>query len=155
MTADSSSDDGSNKLRLTDILVFFGQFIDHDIAVTPVGSFARRNQPLFSVSFEKFLDELPISIPSDDPDFTSKSELPFERAVFARENNQEVSPRELINELTAFLDLSQVCLGNTSSEKVTAAQALGFLTLSAYFSCRCMVQQLLVHEPCEHSQVER
>lgn len=111
---DSSSDDGSNKQRLNDMFVFYGQFIDHDIAVTPVGSFARRNQPLFSVSFEKFLDELPIPIPDDDPDFTSKEELIFERAVFVRENNQEVTPRELVNELTSFLDLSQV-YGSTAS----------------------------------------
>lgn len=109
VVADSSSDDGSNRLRLTDMVVYFGQFIDHDIGITPVGSFARRSQPLFSVSFEKFLDELPISVPSDDPDFTSKKELPFERATFVRENNREVSPRELVNEITSYLDLSQVC----------------------------------------------
>lgn len=107
---DSSADDGSNALGLTDMFVFFGQFIDHDIGISPVGSFARRQQPLFSVSFEKFLDELPIEIPSDDPDFTSKSELPFERAVYVRENNEEVTPREIVNEITSFFDLSQVII---------------------------------------------
>lgn len=105
---DSSADDGDNRRDATDLFVFMSQFIDHDIGISPVGSFARSTQPLFSTSFEKFLDEIPIEIPEDDPDFTDKQELPFERAVFLREDNREVIPREIVNEITSFLDLSQV-----------------------------------------------
>lgn len=95
-------------MGITDMMVFHSQFIDHDIGISPIGSFARSSQPLFSISFEEFLDEIPIEIPEDDPDFTDKRELPFERAVFVRENNREVTPREIVNEITSFLDLSQV-----------------------------------------------
>ncbi|GMH42851.1 hypothetical protein BSKO_10770 [Bryopsis sp. KO-2023] len=106
---ESNEDDGSNPLKLTDMFVIFGQFVDHDIGISPVGSFADRDQPLFSASFEKFLDEVPIEIPDGDPFFEGvKEELPFERAVFVREDNQEVLPRKIVNQNTAFLDLSQV-----------------------------------------------
>lgn len=111
----------SNKRGATDLFVFFGQFIDHDIGISPIGAFATSDQPLFTASFEKFFDEVPIEIPSDDPDFTGKSELPFERAVFVRRDNQEVLPREIVNQITSFLDLSQV-YGSTPS-RVNALRA--------------------------------
>lgn len=105
----SNEDDGSNPLGLTDMFVIFGQFVDHDIGISPVGSFANSDQPLFTASFEKFLDEVPIEVPDGDPFFDGvKEELPFERAVFVRRDNAEVLPRQIVNQNTAFLDLSQV-----------------------------------------------
>ncbi|GMH34110.1 hypothetical protein BSKO_01944 [Bryopsis sp. KO-2023] len=122
--------EGSNRMKATDAFVFFGQFIDHDIGISPVGAFASKNQPLFSTSFEKFFDEVPIEIPSDDPDFTGKSELPFERAVFVRKDNQEVFPREIVNQITSYLDLSQVYGSTPSRTSALRADSDGLLLTS-------------------------
>lgn len=128
---DSSSDDGSNKQGVTDIFVFFGQFIDHDIGLSPFGSFAIPNQPLFSTSFEEFFDEVPIEVPEDDPDFPGGSELAFERAVFVRKDNAEVLPRQIVNQLTSYLDLSMV-YGSTQSRSIALrAMKDGLLLTSA------------------------
>lgn len=84
----------------------FGQFIDHDIGVSPVGAFSTDAQPLFTASFLKFRDERPIEVPDNDPVFTE--DLEFERAVYSRVDNEEVLPRRILNALTSFLDMSQV-----------------------------------------------
>ncbi|GMH36482.1 hypothetical protein BSKO_04350 [Bryopsis sp. KO-2023] len=105
---ESKGDDGKNKLHLTDSFVFFGQFIDHDVGISPVGAFSSSKQPLFSVSRSLFAEDLPISVPSDDPDFEAGTLLPFERSVWRREGNTNVVPREILNSITAYLDLSQV-----------------------------------------------
>lgn len=46
----------------------FGQFIDHDLDLTPVAQLAKAAQPGFSTSARQAVskDQLPISIPSDD-----------------------------------------------------------------------------------------
>lgn len=107
----TTADDASNKLKLTDIFVFFGQFLDHDVGISPVGAFAEGRQPLFTVSNELFTERMPIPVPRDDPVFTGpnrKEFLPFERTVFQRIAGVDVTPRRPLNSITSFLDLGQV-----------------------------------------------
>lgn len=123
----TTADDATNKLKLSDAFVFFGQFIDHDVGISPVGAFADGAQPLFSVSAELFSEQMPIKVPANDPVFTGPSRkefLPFERTIFRKEGGIEVKPRQLLNSITSFLDLSQVIvervfnLSNIAAEEI-------------------------------------
>lgn len=98
-------------MRLTDIFVFFGQFIDHDVGISPIGAFAEGKQPLFSVSTALFTEIMPIVVPKNDPVFTGpnrKEALRFERTVHQRKGGVAVRPRKPLNSITSFLDLGQV-----------------------------------------------
>lgn len=82
-----------NRRRISELLTFFGQFLDHTVVASPVD----KNQPM------------PISIPPDDPVFRnfSNGELPFERT----ERGQVVedsSAERPINSLSSVIDLSSV-----------------------------------------------
>lgn len=85
--------------------------MDHDIGLSPTGNFISGPQPFFSLSRDKFSDPFPITIPDDDKFFTGKSnsdKIGFMRSVWVREDNEEVLPRQHLNQLTSFLDLGQV-----------------------------------------------
>eukprot|EP00210_Caulerpa_lentillifera_P000920 g890.t1 len=107
----SDEDDGGNKLNIADIFVFFGQFIDHDVGITAVGTFTEGEQPLFSFGHAKFKERFDIVVPKNDPDFTGlyrKELLPFDRSIYVREDGRAVSPRMHPNSITSYLDLSQI-----------------------------------------------
>lgn len=82
-----------NRRRLSELTVFFGQFIDHTIIATPVNDEEPMNIP----------------IPSDDPIFANFTSgyLPFERSVRGQMRGFR-SPERPINSLSSMLDLSSV-----------------------------------------------
>lgn len=132
-----------------DAFVFFGQFIDHDLALSPIGVITKEEQPLFSFSKGLFHEQIPIEVPEDDPVFSgthARKALEFERAVSARMNNEYVHPRQIMNSLTSFLDLGQVCqylLTSTIPLFYTASEALAVNCNMIY---RFMDQTICVKE---------
>ena len=83
----------ANSAQASSILWQWGQFLDHDIGHTPVGTAA---------------ESLPIPVPTGDPVFSSTA-LAFTRSQFyAGAGTGPDNPREQINNLTAFIDASQV-----------------------------------------------
>ncbi len=89
-------EDVPNSLNASDWLWQWGQFLDHDFALNednneqdPRGEFT------------------PIPVPDGDPTFPDGTELPFIR-VPAAEGTRETTPRQINNQITAFLDASAV-----------------------------------------------
>ncbi|PXF42144.1 Peroxinectin A [Gracilariopsis chorda] len=78
-----------NSRRLNELFVFFGQFIDHDFASSPITD-----------------EEEPIEVPSDDPDL-GVSTLGFERSLRSRISADSTIERP-ITVLSSALDLSTV-----------------------------------------------
>ncbi len=77
----------------TDMLWQWGQFLDHDITLTPV-----------SDPEEPFPIEVPVGDPDFDPQATGGVEISMERSFYDDENGV----REQVNEITAYIDASQV-----------------------------------------------
>ncbi len=77
----------------TDMLWQWGQFLDHDITLTPV-----------SDPEEPFPIEVPAGDPNFDPNGAGDVEITMERSFY--DNVDGV--REQVNEITAFIDASQV-----------------------------------------------
>jgi len=80
-----------NTRGVSDLLWQWGQFIDHDLSLTP----ADAGEPL------------PISVPAGDSHFSSP--IPFSRSIFDPATGTGTdNPRQQVNVLTAFLDASNV-----------------------------------------------
>ena len=95
----------------THILMQWGQFVDHDLDLAP--AFNERCNPGCEITENC----VPIRIPSSDPTFGMQGPtredicLTFPRSVPACDLEAaqgELRPREQINELTSFIDASQV-----------------------------------------------
>ncbi len=84
----------------SDLLTYFGQFIDHDIDLTPTGK----------------TEQLHIDVPAGDTTFTPGSQLSLDRSTFAENTGVNGIPREQVNKITSFADASNVY---GSSEDVT------------------------------------
>jgi hypothetical protein len=87
-----------NDRDLSDWVWQWGQFIDHDITLS---------------EFMQPIEPLPIAIPAGDPMFdpdgTGAHIIPLDRSVYDPESGTGVDrPRQQINQLTAFIDGSQV-----------------------------------------------
>ncbi len=85
-----------NSFGTSDFLWQWGQFLDHDIDLTPGGD-----------------EAAPIPIPAGDPDFdptaTGSAEIAFNRSVFDPTTGTVTSnPRQQINEITSWVDASNV-----------------------------------------------
>lgn len=104
----NGTDDATNANQLTDLFVFFGQFIDHDLDLSPTGVLSSPHQPLFDIGSRKLHEKMPIPIPENDPFMAGLAEMKFERAAWARLDNEDLIPRQHLNQLSSFLDLGQV-----------------------------------------------
>lgn len=87
-----------NAAQVTDMIWQWGQFLDHDISLTPAAS-SEANAP--------------ISVPSGDPVFdpgrSGVRTIGFTRSVFASGTGTAPdNPREQVNTITAFIDASNV-----------------------------------------------
>lgn len=85
--------DNFNRRRLSEFVVFFGQFLDHTFVTTASNT----------------SDPMPIPIPEDDPIFANFSDgvLPFNRAVRGIVMNENGAERA-INSLSSAIDLATV-----------------------------------------------
>ncbi len=94
-----------NNRDMSAFVYAWGQFIDHDLDMTPSGG-----------------ESLPIAVPTGDPSFdpnsTGTQTLPFTRALYDPATGTSTSnPRDPITNVTSFLDGSQVY----GSDPATAA----------------------------------
>lgn len=105
--------------RFSHILMQWGQFLDHDLDLAP--AFMHVDCSGCSNTDERCA---PFRVPTDDPTFgnSSSSQVchPFMRSlpVCQQSPDGSVRPRQQVNELTSFIDGSQIY---GSSEKVTNA----------------------------------
>ncbi|XP_019616874.1 PREDICTED: peroxidasin-like [Branchiostoma belcheri] len=92
----------------TNMVMQFGQFLDHDITLTPnfqeeglvctCGTNCEKEERCFN-----------INIPSDDPDFAAESRcLPFARSRSCPNEGCHMGRRQQLNQITAFVDASNV-----------------------------------------------
>lgn len=112
------------------LLWVWGQFLDHDLTQTA-------NGPAFGTA--------PIAAPVGDPVFASGSTLPFSRSEFVAGTGTNASnPRQFANEITAFIDGSNL-YGSDATKlaallepggtklRLSADDTIGFATNSPIF----------------------
>ncbi len=85
-----------NPKSASDFLWLWGQFLDHDISLTPtVEPPEPENIPI------------PVGDPHFDPDNTGTREMMFNRSVYDPDTG-ESNPREQLNEITGWIDASNI-----------------------------------------------
>ncbi|MDZ4852873.1 MAG: peroxidase family protein [Pirellulaceae bacterium] len=95
--ADQGSEDIISDRNLSAFVYVWGQFIDHDIGLTPTGS----SEPM-SIS-------VPTGDPYFDPQGTGSKAIRTARSIFdAATGTSSTNPREQVNTLTSWLDASMV-----------------------------------------------
>lgn len=105
-----------NANGLTDWVWQWGQFVDHDITFTPVGS-----------------ESAPIMVPMDDPVFTGGSMIAFTRSEpMAGTGTDPANPRQQSNGITAWIDASNVYGSSASRANSLRTMSGGKLTLVAH-----------------------
>lgn len=103
----SQDTDMLNPLGVTDMFWQWGQFLDHDITLTPVAD------PL-----EELAIEVPTGDPWFDPTATGVAQIPLERSSY----DMVDGVRQQVNEITAYIDASNVYGSN--SERAQALRTL-------------------------------
>ncbi len=119
--------DGSNPFPvdprgLSDFIWQWGQFLTHDMDLTFTGSafnLDENNQPR---SFD-------ITVPSDDPFFAPGTIIPFNRSKFGINPND--NKREQINDVTSFIDASNVYGSDTTRADTLREMSGGRLLVDA------------------------
>lgn len=96
----------TNDRNLSDWVWAFGQFVDHDIDLTGAAV-------LFGTA------DIEIEAP-DDP--LGPGPIPFDRSLFDPSTGTAASPRQQLNEITAFIDASNVY--GSDASRATALRAL-------------------------------
>ncbi len=92
-----------NGNNLSDWVWQWGQFLDHDITLTEFGL------EQFGVPEEPFNIPVPAGDALFDPDGTGTAEIGMLRSIFDPETGDSVgNPRQQVNQLTAFIDASNV-----------------------------------------------
>lgn len=90
--------DVTNNRDMTAMMYAFGQFLDHDIDLTPDGTPA-----------ESFNVAVPAGDPWFDPQGTGTQVIPLNRSVYDPSTGTSASdPRQQINTITSFIDGSQI-----------------------------------------------
>ena len=111
-----SAQDGEtpNSFGISDLFWAWGQFIDHDLDLTEAGE----------------SEYAPIAVPAGDPDFdpdgNGDAVIPFFR-VDPIAGSGETTPREYVNEITAYIDASMVY--GSDAETAAALRGAGGLLL--------------------------
>ncbi|XP_046580897.1 chorion peroxidase-like [Haliotis rubra] len=113
----------------THLVMQWGQFIDHDIIITPIQTGADDSvitccvddiPPDSPPELIALLEDrdvcFPIPIPPGDPTFTNRTCLNFVRSIQVQNTDCEFEPVEQLNQLTAFVDGSAV-YGSTQEEQ--------------------------------------
>lgn len=98
-------DDGvaTNPVGYTDLFWTIGQFLDHDLDLTPESQLAEDKQPGFTDT--RADEEFPIFVPEGDFYFSAAEELEFKRSVQVPDDG---NPVKFINKHSAYIDLGQV-----------------------------------------------
>lgn len=87
-----------NKEGAADFLWQWGQFIDHDMTLSPAPD-----------GYETMPIPVPAGDPYFDPEWTGTQEIPFNRTAHAHSTGSDPgNPRQQLNFITAFLDASNV-----------------------------------------------
>jgi len=115
----AQSDDEINNRNLTDFVYVWGQFLDHDITLSPSGT-----------------ESLPITIPTGDASFdpagTGTKTMSFKRTIVASgTGTSTANPREQVNTVTAYIDGSQVYGSDEGRAKALRTMSGGQLKTSA------------------------
>lgn len=90
VAAQRSPEDRPNTTNTTNMVFQWGQFLDHDIDLT-----------------EGKEEDFSITVPPDDDNFPQGSIIRFSRSIFDPETGT-TTPRQQINEITAWIDASNV-----------------------------------------------
>ncbi|XP_019613501.1 PREDICTED: thyroid peroxidase-like [Branchiostoma belcheri] len=88
----------------THMVMQFGQFLDHDITLTP--NFQEEGLVCTCGTDDEHCFN--INVPSDDPDFAGRPCLPFARSLSCPNEGCRLGRRQQLNQLTAFVDASNV-----------------------------------------------
>eukprot|EP00058_Branchiostoma_floridae_P017595 XP_002603084.1 hypothetical protein BRAFLDRAFT_116966 [Branchiostoma floridae] len=88
----------------THMVMQWGQFLDHDITLTP--SFAEEGLACTCDSADEHCFNIPV--PSDDPDFSARPCLEFARSRSCPNEGCHMGRRQQLNQITAFVDASNV-----------------------------------------------
>jgi len=113
----SQEDDKFSRSGYTDMMWQWGQFLDHDIDLTPVVN------PL-----EPFDIPVPAGDPWFDPTSTGEQSIPLDRSSYV----MKTGVREQVNEITAFIDASNVYGSDVDrSNELRTLDGSGKLKMSA------------------------
>ncbi len=98
----------ANQKSASDFLWLWGQFLDHDISLTP------KAEPLEMANIP-----IPLGDPFFDPDGIGSREMTFDRSVYDPDTGTSPdNPRQQLNEITGWIDASNI-YGSTE-ERATA-----------------------------------
>jgi peroxidase len=117
--SDQTSETKSDRM-LSDYVYAWGQFIDHDLDLTPDGS--AEQQPI----------HVPMGDSSFDPDSTGTATIPFGRSIFTKGTGTSTSnPRLHPNTITSYLDGSMIYGSGTKRAAALRTFKKGLLKTSS------------------------
>lgn len=140
-----------NHTSLTLAGVFFGQFVDHDLVLTPAARIddlaGQPVPPTCCYVPASCLNEecFPIAIPPNDPFYSifNQTCMDMVRSVPALRESCKLGTREQANQVTAFIDLSQVYGSTSKRERELRAYRKGLLRINLSVPARRKQLELL------------